>query len=67
MLASSCLLFGGLASAFCPREAGATGTAGPPQDRYLTANDIPASAIENHDLLYGYVERVMDGDTLRVS
>jgi len=27
---------------------------------------IPKSAFQNHDVLYGFVERVIDGDTIRV-
>jgi endonuclease YncB( thermonuclease family) len=34
--------------------------------KYSTANDIPDSIIESHQWLYGYVEKVMDGDTLRI-
>lgn len=34
---------------------------------YNTAADIPEAAIENHEFVYGYVERVIDGDTIRVS
>jgi endonuclease YncB( thermonuclease family) len=35
------------------------------QPRYETASDIPEEAIENHQILYGYVEQVIDGDTIR--
>lgn len=35
--------------------------------QYSTAADIPQSVIDNHPLLYGYVERVIDGDTIRVT
>lgn len=33
---------------------------------YQTVADIPVSILENHQILYGYVERVIDGDTIRI-
>jgi endonuclease YncB( thermonuclease family) len=35
-------------------------------DKYYTAKDIPESIIESHQWLYGYVVKVIDGDTLRI-
>jgi endonuclease YncB( thermonuclease family) len=33
---------------------------------YYTAKEIPESIIESHQWLYGYVVKVIDGDTLRI-
>ena len=34
--------------------------------QYNTAGEIPAEAFKRHDIIYGRVEKITDGDTFRV-
>lgn len=36
------------------------------QPQYETAADIPEEMIDRHEIIYGFVERVIDGDTIRI-
>jgi hypothetical protein len=36
------------------------------EHQFHTAGDIPAEAFKRHDVIYGRVEKITDGDTFRV-
>lgn len=37
-----------------------------PLFKYKTASDIPEKAFKNHKVIYGRVEKIVDGDTFRI-
>jgi endonuclease YncB( thermonuclease family) len=59
-------LWGSIASATVALTNRRAANAATRQPLYETASDIPNEAIENRQILYGYVERVIDGDTIRI-
>ncbi|CAB9507149.1 Probable endonuclease LCL3 [Seminavis robusta] len=58
--------FGTAAALALQTKTATAATAAEEPPKYNTAKDIPESLIDSHQYLVGYVEKVIDGDTVRI-